>query len=87
MFVEGQKQQTYFNVFFEEGVFEVNLLKSMTTKIWAVKFIAMYVQRKGDKKKTFGRVVLRSSNEVDFYPENFSIEETPNQQFEVFVEF
>ena len=37
-------------------------------------------------QKTFGRVFFVVLIEVDFYPENFSIEETPNQQFEVFVE-
>ena len=79
--------QTYFNVFFEEGVFRGEFVEKYDNQdLSSQNLLRMYVQQKGSKEKIFGGVILRSPNEVDFYPENLSIEEAPNLQFEIFVE-
>ena len=87
VFRKLQDNNVFFEVYFEEGIFRPEFVdKYRNQDLNEQKMMRMYVQEKGNTKKTYGKIIVRRANRVDFYPDEFSIENRPNQIFEIGLE-
>ena len=87
LFRKSQDNKVFFEVYFDEGIFRPEFVDEYRSQdLNEKKMMRMYVQEKGSNKKTYGKVIVSRANKVDFYPDEFLIENRPNQIFEIGLE-